>query len=146
MASKEYYIASLWDNQWVPVSDELKSKIQESELILIQEDTKASLYRFNNVGTEYTVIYSTLEHISYANHIRDFSYRVEVLINGVYLPAKKHQVQALIEYVITRESRIEVPHTNGGLFRATFSTLENDHYQYITENDYTVQMRRTAIY
>ena len=146
MASKQYYIASLWDNQWVPVSDELKSKIQESELILIQEDTKASLYRFNNVGTEYTVIYSTLEQVSHINHITDFSYRVEVMINGIYVPAKKHQEKALIEYVITRESKIEVPHTNGGLFRATFSTLDNDHYQYITENDYTVQMKRTAIY
>ena len=146
MSSKQYYIASLWDNQWVPVSDELKSQILDSELILIKEDTNCSVYQFNNVGTEYTIIYCTLEHVSYANHIRDFSYRVEVLINGVYVLAKKHQVQALIEYVITREPKIEVPHTNGGLFRATFSSLENDHFQYITENDYTVQMRRTAIY
>ena len=145
MNSKQYYIASLWDNQWVPVSDELKSQILDSELILIKEDTKASLYRFNNVGTEYTILYSTLEHVSYANHITDFSYRVEVMINGIYVPAKKHQVKALIEYVITRKPNVEVPHTNGGLFRATFSTLDNDHFQYITENDYTVQMRRLAI-
>ena len=68
------------------------------------------------------------------------------MINGVYLPAKKHQEKALIEYVTTKERNIEVPHTNGGLFRATFSTLDNDHYQYITENDYTVHMRRVAIY
>jgi hypothetical protein len=145
MSSKQYYVASLWDNQWVPVSDELKSQILDSELTLIKEENNASLYRFNNVGTEYTVLYSTLQHVSYINHITDFSYRVEVMINGVYVPAKTHQEQALIKYVITKERNIEVPHTNGGLFRATFSTLDNDHFQYITENDYTVHMRRIAI-
>ena len=145
MNSNQYYVASLWDEKWTPVSDELKSEILASKLILIKEDTKGSVYRFNNVGNEYTILYCTPEYASYVNHFKDFSYRVEVMINGVYVPAKKHQQQALIEYVITREPNIEVPHTNGGLFRATFSRLDDDHFQYITENDYTVQMRRTAI-
>ena len=146
MSSKQYYVASLWDQKWIAISNELKSEILDSELILIKEDNKSSLYQFNNVGNVYTILYSTPEYVSHINHITDFSYRVEVMINGVYVLAKKHQEQALIEYVITREPKIEVPHTNGGLFRATFSTLDNDHFQYITENDYTVQMRRIPIF
>ena len=146
MNSKEYYIASLWDKQWTPVSNELKSEIVDSELILIKEDKDAAVYRFNSVGNEYTIMYCTPEYVSYVNHVKDFSYRVEVMINGVYLLAKKHQEKALIQYVLSREPKVEVPHSDGGLFRASFSRLDNDHFQYITENDYTVQMRRIPIF
>jgi hypothetical protein len=145
MNLKQYYVSSLWDKQWTPVSDELKSEIQQSELTLIKEDKDASVYRFNSVGNNYTIMYCTPEYVSYVNHITDFSYRVEVMINGVYVLSRNHQEQALIQYVLTKQPKIEVPHPNGGMFRATFSTLDDDHYQYVTEDDQIIHMRRIAI-
>jgi hypothetical protein len=145
MISKQYYIASLWDKHWVAVSDELKSELLESELILIQEDNNASIYRFNNLEKEYTIMYSTPEYVSQVNRITDFSYRVEVMVNGQYVLAREHQKEALIQYVLTQNPNIEVPHSIRGIFRGTFSKLDYDHFQYITENNDNVQMRRIAI-
>jgi hypothetical protein len=145
MNFKQYYVASLWDKQWTPVSAELKSEIQQSELILVKQDNNVSVYRFNSVGNEYTIMYCTPEYVSYVNHITEFSYRVDVMINRQYVPARNHQEQALIQYVLTKKPNIEVPHPNGGMFHATFSTLDEDHYQYVTEDDQIIHMRRIAV-
>lgn len=145
MSTKQYYICSPWDNKLIPISDELKSFITISTLTLIKKEEKASYYQLNQVGNEYNIIYCTPEYAGFLNRITDFSFRVEVIINGQYVPAKNHQEQALIKYVITKEPIIEVPHPNGGMFRVTFSQLDEHHFQYTTEDDFVVQMRRIPI-
>jgi DNA-directed RNA polymerase subunit L len=145
MNTREYYIRSSWNQQWIPISDELKDLIPGSQLTLVKEDNDSSLYHVNLAGEDHTIMYSTLKYVSYVNRVIDISYRVEVNINGQYLLAREYQKQALIKYVLTKEQLVEVPHPNGGLFRATFSQLEDDHFQYVTEDNQIIHMRRIPI-
>jgi hypothetical protein len=141
----EYYIVSKWDNSWIQLSDDKLKQIKD-KLVLILEDSKQKLYDVEDDQQKFKVLYTEPAYVGYMNRVMDcFSYKVEVKINNQYVPARNHQIEALKQFVETSDSEIIVSHPLGGLFKATFSKLEGDEYQYVTEDGIVIPMKRTLI-
>ena len=104
------------------------------------------MYDYVDDQQKFQVLYAEPAYVGFVNRVTDcFSYKVEVKINDKYVPARNHQIEALKKYVETSISDITVSHPLGGLFKAKFSKLEGDEYQYITEDGNVVPMKRTLI-
>ena len=143
--AQQYFIQSPWDGHWINANDELTQLVQHLEPE--SGDETYAMYNLNYAGKNYTVLKSTPGQVGFRNRVMDcFSYRVEVFINNQYVRARPHQEQALIKYVVTNDSNVEVPHPHGGMFRVTFSTIDDNNYQYITEDNNVVKMRRVMIF
>ena len=143
--AQQYFIQSPWDGTWIPANNELTQLVQHLEPE--SGDETYAMYNLNYCGKNYNVLKSTPGHVGFRNRVMDcFSYKVEVMVNNQYVSARPHQEQALIKYVVTNNPNVEVVHPLGGMFRATFSTIDDNNYQYVTEEGNTVNMRRVMIF
>ena len=143
--NKSYYIESPWNSEWINADSAVIEYIKENNLQPTETNKDHSIYEFNIVGKKYYVLYADLSYVTRCNRLLEASYSVQVKIDDKYVIARPHQREALIKYVVTGEPEITVPHTCRGDFIATFSTINKNNFEYITEDGITMQLRRVAL-
>ena len=143
--NKSYYIESPWDSQWISADNKVIEYITEHQLQPTETLEDHSIYEFNIGENRYYVVNAEYSYITKINRLTEFTCSVQVKIDDQYVLARPHQKEALIKYVMTGEPEITVPHTCRGDFKATFSTVGRDNFEYITEDGIVMQLRRVAL-
>jgi hypothetical protein len=144
----QYFMCSPWDGQYISVDDNIAQYIVSSNIQPNNvEGQTVDTYSFSYEGRQINVIKAVPSWVAFRNRVMDtFSYSVKVLVNNNYIPAKTHQYNALVKYVITNNPEVEVPHSDGGIFRATFERIDNNNFKYTTDIGNTVTMKRDMIF
>lgn len=143
--NNSYYIESPWDSQWIVANNDIVEYITHNRIQPTGTYEDHTVYNFDIVGKQYLVLNASRNYITTINRLTDMYYTVQVKINNQYVVARPHQREALIQYVMTGNPQVCVPHTCGGDFIATFRTIDQDNFEYVTEDGTTMQMRRVAV-
>jgi hypothetical protein len=147
----QYFVSSPWDGQYIPIDNNIAQYIVSSNIqpdnTEREEGDTVEKYSFSYEGRQFDVIKANPSWVAFRNRVMDvYSYSVKVLSNNVYVVARPHQYNALVKYVVTNNPVVEVPHSDGGMFRATFERIDDNNFKYTREDGSICMMRREMIF